>query len=138
MKQLSRGLHGINRVSFLFFVLFFLMETQRNPRQNKGKNQKMKCSSFCIQDNLFCCWCLLLCCFLLFFLSFLWWITRHLVTQHVYHAFACKNTQTRTATSTSVASEIHRKCLSAFFRRLPKPVLDKCEGEIRHRRYCLC
>ena len=32
----------------------------------------------------------------------------------------------------SEATEVQKKCLSAFFRRQPKPVLDKCEGENRH------
>ena len=47
LKQLSRALHGINCA-----VLIFLRETQRIWRQNKGKNKKIKRSSFCIQDNL--------------------------------------------------------------------------------------
>ena len=29
-------------------------------------------------------------------------------------------------------SKVHKKSISAFFRHQPKPVLDKCEGEIRH------
>ena len=120
-------------------------ETQHISRQNKGKNKKMKCSSFCIQDNLFCCCCRPICCCC----CFLFRIfdgplgPAGLVTQHFYLAVQCESTQTQTSASTSAweaftcwhrrrRSKVNKKCLSAFLRRQPKSVLDKWQGEIRH------
>ena len=136
LKQLSRGLHGIKRALKKRRKKKKKKQTQRIPRQNEGKNQKMKCSSFCIQDNLFCCCCFLVCCccFLFVFVFFFDGPPglAGLVT-HDYLASGCENTQTRTAALTSVASEAkYTKSVSTFFRLQPKPVLDKCQGEKRH------
>ena len=96
LKQLSRGLHGINRA--LNVCVF--RETQRISRQNKGKNKKTKRCSFR--------WCRFL---LVFFFSFFFFFfssvffdgppgTAGLVTRHVYLVFGCGTTQTHTAAST--------------------------------------
>ena len=68
-----------------------------------------------------------------------------LVTQHVYLAFQCESTPfsvkvqqlqhllRKLSPADIVAGEAkYTKGVSAFFRCQPKPVLDKCEGEIRH------
>ena len=78
---------------------------ERNAFQSKtGKNKKINGSSFCIQDNLFL---LLFSGLLLLLLLLLFFFfegpagTAGLVTQHVYLAFECESTQTRTTASTS-------------------------------------
>ena len=111
--------------SFLEGDFFFKRETQRISRRNKGKNKKSKCSSFCIQDNLYCC-CFLVCCrsFCCCYFSFLYFVgppgTAGLVTQHVYLANGCESTQTRTAASTSALGSFHLLTSSQAKQSTPK------------------
>ena len=69
----------------------------------------MKCSSFCIQDNLLCCCCFLAycCCFVFVFFFDGPPGTAGLLTQHVYLAFGCENTQTRTAAQYTKSVFLH-------------------------------
>ena len=97
LKQLSRGLDGINRA---------LKKKKRKKWKRNVKTKKLKCSSFFVSKTtcfVVVVFCLLLL-FLLFLLSFLFdgpLGIAGLVTQYVYLAFGCESTQTRTAASTS-------------------------------------
>ena len=101
LKQLSKELHGINHA---------LKKKKKKKRGGgggernafQGKNNKIKCSWFCIQVDLFCC-CFVVCCCCCFFFLFFDGPpgTARLVTQHVYLVFGYESTQTSTAASTS-------------------------------------
>ena len=132
-SSFSEGLHGINRALIFIFLFFYFLgkrsasedKTKAKTRKGKGPHfvSKTTCFVGVVFSLLFCC-----CSFFLFFDGPPG--TAGLVTRHVYLAFGCGSTQTRTAASKSVyedftcwhrcrRSKVHKKCLSAFFRHQP-------------------
>ena len=139
LKQLSRGLHGMNRALNYFFFLFQGDATHFKTKRQTEQENEMFLILYPRQPVL-----LLFSGLLLFLFSFLWMTTRHCgigYTTCLLCLWIWKYSDTHSSFNiclgsfdllTSSKAKQSTQSLSAFFRRQPKPVLDKCQSEIRH------
>ena len=114
-------------------------------KAKRAKTRKLMVPRFVSKTTCFCCCFLVCCCCCCCCFSSLRdqqalrdWLhntsTLPLNVKVLRHAQQLQHLLRKLSPADIVGGEANytEKCLSAFFRRQPKPVLDKCEGEIRH------